>query len=127
LRKLAFVMLSASKRISSLSAGPNPITIADSFFGGMRIALQQAYGSHNHAGSAVTALLGNKCLLERMERIALGEAFDRFDFAADDGADARGTGENRPAVCEHGTGPALSLPATVLSAGEPEILAQHVE
>lgn len=87
-------------------------------------------GAEDHAGDAVAALHGfgiKEGLLNAMEAVASGEAFDGGDelaFGEAGGSEAGGDGF---AVEEDGAGAALAFAAAVLGAGEAEVFAEDVE
>src|SRR4051812_26816557 len=94
------------------------------------VLLQQPDGRHDHARRAVAALerpLFEERRLNRVQLVALGEAFDRPHRLAVGVRDRRAAGERALAVDEDGAGAAPALAAAVLGAGELQVLAQHVQ
>jgi hypothetical protein len=99
-------------------------------FGGGGILFQGAANTHDHARGAVTALkraFVHEHLLDRMQFVAAGEAFDGDDLRfveVADGSDARGGAFT---VYEYGAGAALAFAAAELGAGELKVFAQDFE
>ena len=94
------------------------------------VPLQQRHRAHDHAGRAVAALEGadlDEGALHRMQAAAARQSFDGGDGAAGNVGDARLAGPRGRTVEEHGAGAARTLAATRLRAGQPELLAEHVE
>src|SRR4030042_2287 len=95
-----------------------------------RVLLYESGGRHEEARSAETALIAvlfDESLLDRVELVARGQAFDRFHRLAV-GADGEiHAGVNRSSVEEDGTAAALAPVADSLGAGEVELVAQDVE
>jgi len=88
-------------------------------------------GSHELARLTVAALrnvLGNPGFLYRVQRTVLrAEAFDSRDLLGPDRRDGQRTRARRCAVEMDGAGTAEARAATVLRAGEVEIIAQYPE
>jgi hypothetical protein len=98
--------------------------------GRFRISFQKTGRGQDHARHAIPALHGfflDKRLLDRVQLIALGEAFDRAHRLVLHGGHGREAGRSRTAVDQHRTGPALPFAAAILGAGQPEILPEHFE
>ena len=94
------------------------------------IVLEQRDAAHDHSGRAVSALKGSgidESLLHRMELAVALEAFDRYDGFCCCGADRNLAGASWAAANQNGAGAALAFAATVLGAGEAELVAQNLE
>src|SRR5213083_706155 len=104
--------------------------LIDALARGMRLVREQRLGGHQDPRRAVAALRSAKIgegRLQRMQLGAAGEAFHRIDgatFAFERQHEAQ---ELRLAVNEHRAGAAFAELATVLRAGQAEILAQHFQ
>src|SRR5881409_2914973 len=84
-------------------------------------ALQQRLAGHQEPRRADPALQGRvlqEPLLQRMEPLALGHAFDRLDASAADLAAQHEAGAHQPAVQGHAAGAAVARGAAFLTAGE---------
>src|ERR1700730_11335557 len=93
-------------------------------------AVEQRFGTHDHAGDAVAALrrlLRHESGLQRVRPLERTEAFERGDLRLPERADRRDAGAQRGAVDEHRAGAALAKPAAELGGIEAEIIAQHIE
>src|SRR6266536_1573205 len=104
--------------------------LADFGVGWMWILAQQADRLHDKARRAKTALHRaglSERELHRVQRAAVGEAFDREDLAVLRLARRDEAGAHGHAVHEHGTGAAFTLLARVLAARQTEPLTQQVE
>ncbi len=104
--------------------------LVDLCVAGIGRRLEERRGRHDHAGLAVPALRNverHPCFLQRMRAVGR-KPFDGDDFLGDAhrrcGADATARGH---AIDMHGAGSALRDAATVLGAGQSELLAQHPE
>ena len=98
--------------------------------GRIGIGLEQRCRRHDHAALAVAALGHVEVepgLLDRVQLVAVGDAFDCRDLAAP--TEFIGTWQERVghAVDVHGAGAALGDAAAVLRAGHAERVAQHPE
>ena len=94
------------------------------------VGIQKRGGGHDHAGCAVGALHGGfveESLLQGMQVVANGEAFDRSDLVIPDEADLRAARTLGDSIDEDGAGAALAFAAAVLGAGEVELVAQDGE
>ncbi len=97
---------------------------------GMRGRFEEGDGAEDHAGDAVTALHGfgvEEGLLDAVEAVAGGEAFDGGDglvFGEAGGGEAGGDGF---AIEEDAASAALAFAAAVLGSGEAEVFAEDVE
>ena len=90
----------------------------------------QANGAHDLSGRAIAALetvAGDEGGLHRMQRLALGKAFDGGDACAVKGGGQRQAGIDAPAVDQDGAGAALAAIAALFGAGQVKALAQQVE
>src|SRR4030088_2472717 len=99
-------------------------------FGGMRRAVEDGFGAHDHAVDAVAALrrlLGDEGLLQRMRPVHAAEAFDRHDLGLADIPDRYDAGAYRLPGDQDPAGPARRQPAAEYRAVERKIIAQHVE
>ena len=65
--------------------------------------------------------------LQRVQLAVLGESLDRDHLCAVVRDGERQAGVDAAAIEQHGAGAALAVVAALLGAGEPELLAQHVE
>ena len=87
-------------------------------------------GAEDHARRAEAALepeVFHEGLLERVQPLAVRQAFDGDDPLAFDRADRRRAGPHRLVVDQHRAGAAEGLAAPELGAGQPEIVAQDPE
>ncbi len=66
-------------------------------------------------------------LLDRVQRVSLGQALDGDDRLAVGARDRRAAGEDALPVHQHRAGAALALAAAVLGAGQLQLFAQDVE
>ena len=65
--------------------------------------------------AALEAIMGDEGGLHRMERIAVGEAFDGGDLGAVEAGGQREAGVDAPPVDQHGAGAALAPVAALLA------------
>ncbi len=94
------------------------------------LLVDEGLARQEEPGSAVPALCRAKLrerLLQRVEPRGRLHALDRRDLPSLQGGGDLQTGEDRPAVDEDGARPALAQLATVLGAGEPQLLAKNFE
>jgi hypothetical protein len=92
--------------------------------------MQEGNASDDHSGCAVGALHGafvEKCLLQGMQAVTLGQAFNRGDVFLPYGAYLCDARLARISIDQNGASAALAFPATILTPGEVELLAQHRE
>src|SRR5438874_956142 len=92
--------------------------------------VEQRLRRHEHPGRAVTALrsaLFRERDLKRVQRLACREPLDRRHVAVADECREGETREHRKAVDEDGARAAFAELAAVLRAGEPKLLAKHLE
>src|SRR6185437_11080055 len=100
------------------------------FLGRIGVAVEQRLGGDDKAGGAEPALkrgMLEEFLLHRVERIAVGDALDRRDrppLGLDREHQARA---GDVAVDDDGAGAAIARAAAFLAAGQPELVAQHIE
>ena len=102
--------------------------LADLRFAGVRDAVEQGLGGHDHAVQAVAALgrlLVNKGLLHRVRRFAAAEAFEGDDLPVHGAGQGKHTGARGHAVDDHRAGSALPQATAVFGAVEPQVVAQH--
>jgi hypothetical protein len=104
--------------------------MADLVFAGMGVLIQQCLGRHNEPRRADAALQGgmfDELLLQRVQFVAIGHAFDGADLAAFDLGAEHQARTDKPAVDGDTTGAAVAGAAAFLGAGETETVAQNVE
>src|SRR5262245_48008816 len=92
-----------------------------------RIAVARRLGGNKNSRETIAALaglLGEHRLLERMQFLAVRQAFDRGDGLARDGRDLARARVHRLAVQEHHAGAALLETAAEAAASEAERVAQ---
>src|SRR5258708_4571870 len=100
------------------------------FSGGLRVLLQKCFGSNHEAWSAESALRGvvvHKCLLHRMQFVALHQRLDRRNRLARSLDSQHRAGVNGLAVNQHSARAALAAIADALGAGDVEMIAQGVK
>lgn len=98
--------------------------------GGLGRGFEEGNGAEDHAGDAVAALHGfsvEEGLLNAVEAVAGGEAFDGGDGLAFGEAGGGEAGGDGLAVQEHSAGAALAFAAAVLGSGEAEVFAEDIE
>src|SRR3954447_24329030 len=91
---------------------------------------EQRDSRHDLPGRAITALkavVADERLLHRVEALGVGEAFNRGDRTTVDRRRQRQARQHAAAVDVNGTRAALTVVATLLRAGEMEVLPQSVE
>jgi hypothetical protein len=121
---------SHNAEISAAAADVSFHEVGDLGRGRIRSSVQQGDSRHDHAGCAVGALHGlfvQECLLQGMQAVTVGKAFNGCDLAADDSACA---GDARPlglAVDQHSACAALPFATTVLGSGQVPLIAQDTE
>jgi hypothetical protein len=96
----------------------------------VRLAIQQRLGGHENSRRAVAALRGAKvgeALLQRVQLPVLDEPLHGDDPPVLALRGQRQARQHRLVVDEDGAGAALAELAAVLGAGEPQVLAQHLE
>src|SRR5690606_1188532 len=96
---------------------------------GVRIVLEQVARGHDHAGRAIAALQSaalHETFLQRMERVAPRQAFDRRDLAAVHLRGQHQAGLDHLAVEQYRTGAAHSRFAPALGSGQMQVVAQEV-
>jgi hypothetical protein len=71
--------------------------------------------------------LVQECLLDRVQAVALGEAFNGSNLLLGNIADARDAGSARLAIDQDRTSAALAFAAAVLASGQIEMVAQDEE
>jgi hypothetical protein len=104
--------------------------LLDFWLGRRGIFSKQGHAGQDHSRGAVTALHGialNEGFLYRMQTIAVGDAFNGCDLLAchtGDGGDARAVWN---AIDQNRAGSALALTASVLGAGEIQLIPQNEE
>jgi hypothetical protein len=94
------------------------------------VPLQQRDRAHDHAGRAVAALEGadlDEGALHRMQAAAARQPLDGGDGPAGNVREADLAGPRGRTVEENGAGAARTLAAARLRAGQPELLAEHVQ
>ena len=97
---------------------------------GARVLVEKRLGGKDDAIQTETALSGllvDERLLERMRRLRRAQAFKRDDLRAGHGAHARDAGSDRLAVGDDGAGTALSLAAPELRPTELQVVAQDLQ
>src|ERR1700761_7818818 len=80
----------------------------------VRVAVENRFGHHDHAGNAVTALrrlLAHESRLQRVGLLERPETFERDDLGLPERTDRHDAGSCRRAVDEHRAGAALTEPA----------------
>src|SRR5207248_5342259 len=95
----------------------------------VRLGLEHAGGQHQEARRAEAALQAvvlPERLLQRMERLALREAFDGADLRALRLHGEHEAGTDRLAVHQHGAGAAHAVLAAEMRAGQPAVFAQRI-
>src|SRR5262249_11797105 len=81
-----------------------------------------------HDARRADPALGADLVEDRLlERVRAAQALDRHDRGVLDLGDGDQARDDRLAVDQHGARAALAFAAALLRAGEPEVLAQHVE
>nr|GFC18322.1 hypothetical protein [Tanacetum cinerariifolium] len=93
--------------------------VADLRFGGMRVAVEQGFGGHDHAVHAITALRGlfiNEGLLHRMRAFARTDALQRGDVPAVCASQRKHARAGGDAIDDDRTGAAFTQTASVFGA-----------
>jgi hypothetical protein len=117
-------------RIGSAAANVALERAANFGFVGLWTFLEEADAREDHAGRAISALervLIEEGLLNWMKPPVLFEALDGGDLFASDRENAGDAGAHGRAVDQDGAGAALALAASVLGAGEGEVVAEDPE
>ena len=103
---------------------------ANLVIGGVANAIQQALGRDDHAGrakAALSRLLLQESLLQRMQRVSRSQAFDGRDLQAGDMTDRQLAAGDVNAIDQHFTGAAALCAAAVFCAFQAQVVAQRIE
>src|SRR5262249_33939046 len=104
--------------------------VADLGLGRVELPLEQGVAGHEESRRADAALEGGvleEALLQGMERLALGQALDRFDPSPPDLAAQHEARAHEPAVQRDAAGAAVAGRAAFLAAGQVQGVAEHVQ
>src|ERR1051325_854609 len=97
---------------------------------GPGVVLQEFFGDEQESGRAIAALGRARVrerVLQRMKTTILRHPFDRLDASVFRVETEHQTGENAPAIQEHGACAALAKLAAMLRAHQPEVFTQDFE
>ena len=104
--------------------------IANGALVGVRVAVQQGLGSDDEAGGANAALqrrMLEKLLLNRVQAVALGDAFNGGDLGPFRLRSQHQAGADQAAIDDHRAGTAVASAAAFLGAELADLVAQRVE
>jgi len=104
--------------------------VADTGLVGVRLAVKQCLGGDDEAGCADATLEGRlfkERLLQRMEVVAVGYAFNGGDFTAVDFNRKDATGVHNAAIEHDVTGAAVAVAAAFLGAGQLQFVAEDFQ